>query len=413
MEEYLVHQEDQEIKYTPRESKYCPECNGPTTSFGWCVTCETNFMKGRFPYWSSGNKDIDELIRHTQLHSSQTCDYLEWIPFEAFDMINYIGSGGFGSIYSALWMEGPRLNWDEGLQEWTRTGPIKVALKRFDNSINITSSYVDQIKTHHKCIQSASLAETFGITRDPTSNYMIIMKYYETGNLYQYLDRSNGILSWKDIIDILWRTAEGLEKIHFEGKVHKNVHGGNLLVDGKDVTDTRVSDVGLYGPCYYHETNQIYGVLPYIAPEVLHGENYNTASDIYSFGVIMNILAAGKRPWYNRAHDINLAKDICNGERLEIPEDTPGFYAELMRQCWDNEPEKRPTASYLYKKLNWINLIRDNPNPFDDNYYVSEEKRCKTISQLPKKYTHPEIHPEAYYTSRPLYFPELFKQKKF
>jgi hypothetical protein len=70
---------------------------------------------------------------------------LEWIPFEAFDMVKYIGSGGFSSIYSALWMEGPRLNWDDGLQEWTRTGPIKVALKRLDNSINITSSYVDQV----------------------------------------------------------------------------------------------------------------------------------------------------------------------------------------------------------------------------------------------------------------------------
>ncbi|PKB95828.1 hypothetical protein RhiirA5_507153 [Rhizophagus irregularis] len=69
-----------------------------------------------------------------------------------------------------------------------------------------------------------------------------------------------------------------------------------------------------------------------------------------------------------------------------------------MEQCWDDEPENRPTASYLYKKLNWINLIRDNPNPFDDNYYISEEKRFKIASQLPTIYTHPEIHPEAYYT---------------
>ena len=60
----------------------------------------------------------------------------------------------------------------------------------------------------------------------------------------------------------------------------------------------------------------------------------------------MNTLATGKRPWYNRAHDISLAKDICDGKRLEIPSDTPKFYAELM-QCWDNDPEKRPATSYL------------------------------------------------------------------
>ena len=83
------------------------------------------------------------------------------------------------------------------------------------------------------------MAETFGITKDPTSNYMIVMKYYENGNLYQYLDRSNGILSWTNIIDILWGIAEGLERIHAEGKVQKNLlHGGDLLGDEKSVTNT-------------------------------------------------------------------------------------------------------------------------------------------------------------------------------
>ncbi|EXX68697.1 uncharacterized protein OCT59_008950 [Rhizophagus irregularis] len=398
-------------KFIPKELKDCPECGKPRISFGWCKDCETNSMKQNFLYWTSENKEIDELIRHTQLNASQTCDYLEWIPFEKFEMVKYIGSGGFGSVYSALWMEGPRWNWDDGAQEWARAGPMTVALKRLDNSQKISSSFINQIKTYHKCLQSAPLAETFGITKDPTSNYMIVMKYYENGNLYQYLDRSNGILSWRDMIDILQGVARGLERIHIEGKIHRNLHGGNVLIEDEEIsTDACISDVGLYGPCYYHEnknSGQVYGVLPYIAPEVLRGENYSPASDIYSFGIIMNILANGKRPWYDRAHDHYLAKSICDGERLEIPDDTPKIYAELMQQCWDNEPGNRPTASYLYKKLNWINLIRDNPNPFDDNYYISEEKRFKMASQLLKIYTHPEIHPEAHFTSRPLYFPEF------
>jgi serine/threonine protein kinase len=231
------------------------------------------------------------------------------------------------------------------------------------------------------------------------------MKYYGSGNLYQYLDRHNRILSWKDIIDMLREIAGGLEKIHVEGKIHRNLHGGNLLIENEEnITDARIGDVGLYGPCEYNNSGQIYGVLPYIAPEILRGENYNTASDIYSFGIIMNILATGKRPWHSEAHDISLAKHICDGKRLEIPDDTPKFYAELMQQCWDNEPKKRPTASNLYKKLSWINLILD---PFHDDYYISEVKRCKIISQLPKTYTHPKIHPEAYYTNRLLYFPKL------
>uniref|UniRef100_U9TTA7 Protein kinase domain-containing protein n=1 Tax=Rhizophagus irregularis (strain DAOM 181602 / DAOM 197198 / MUCL 43194) TaxID=747089 RepID=U9TTA7_RHIID len=212
---------------------------------------------------------------------------------------------------------------------------------------------------------------------------------------------------------MLWGIAGGLERIHAEGKIHGNLHGGNLLIEDEKIsTDARIGDVGLHGPCNNENksSNQIYGVLPYVAPEVLRGENYSPASDIYSFGIIMNTLATGKRPWHNRAHDINLAYDICNGERLEIPEDTPNFYSELMQQCWDNDPVKRPTASYLNEKLGeWIILICDDPTPskVSDENSIAEEKRWKMISQLSKKITHPELHPEAYYTSRPLCFREL------
>ncbi|GBC07325.1 hypothetical protein RclHR1_00740008 [Rhizophagus clarus] len=392
-----------------RESENCPDCN-KTTSFGWCISCERIFMKEKFPYWSSENKDIDKLIRYTQLNASQACDYLEWIPFEAFEMVGYIGSGGLSCIYSALWMEGPRQNWNNITQEWTRTGPIKVALKRLNNSLNISSSYVDQFEAYYKCIQSALFAEIFGITKDPTSNYMVVMKYYENGNLYQCLDRFKGTLPWKVIINILQGIAIGLEKIHNKGKIHGNLHGGNLLIEVEEIStdtgdvyiDIRIGDTGLYGPSYNTENknirlNQIYGVLPYVAPEVLRGEDYSTASDIYSFGIIMHTLATGRKPWYNEPHDINLAKNICDSKRLEISEDMPKFYAELMQQCCDNEPKKRPIASLLYKKISWCKLFCD----YDDT------KRYKLLSQLSNTYTHPKIHPEAYYISRLLYFPEL------
>jgi hypothetical protein len=48
-------------------------------------------------------------------------------------MVKYIGKGRFSSVYSVFWMEGPRWIWDDGAQEWTRAGPMSVALKRLDN----------------------------------------------------------------------------------------------------------------------------------------------------------------------------------------------------------------------------------------------------------------------------------------
>ncbi|CAB5381650.1 unnamed protein product [Rhizophagus irregularis] len=137
---------------------------------------------------------------------------------------------------------------------WTN----ECGFERLDDSQNISSSYINQIKTFHKCLQSVSLAGTFGITKDPTSNYMIVIKYYENGNLYQYLDHCNGILSWRDMIDMLWGIAGGLERIHSEGKIHGNLHGGNLLIEDEKVsTDARISDVGLHGPCDNDLNNEL------------------------------------------------------------------------------------------------------------------------------------------------------------
>jgi hypothetical protein len=127
------------------ELKDCPECGKPRISFGWCKECETNYMKENFINWTSGDKKIDQLIQLTQMNATQTCDYLEWIPFEKFEMVKYVGRGDFSCIYSALWLEGPRWVWDDGAQEWTRSGPMHVALKRLDNSQNITTSYIDQV----------------------------------------------------------------------------------------------------------------------------------------------------------------------------------------------------------------------------------------------------------------------------
>ena len=56
----------------------------------------------------------------------------------------------------------------------------------------------------------------------------------------------------------------------------------------------------------------------------LRCDDQSIASNIYiqySFDVVTNTFATGKGPEHDRAHDINLAKDICDGESLEIPND--------------------------------------------------------------------------------------------
>ncbi|CAI2183553.1 17669_t:CDS:2, partial [Funneliformis geosporum] len=130
-----------------------------------------------------------------------------------------------------------------------------------------------------------------------------------------------------------------------EGYCHKDFHSGNILLDK---TFPYVSDFGLTGPADKQISNdKIYGVLPYIAPEVLNGGTYTLASDIYSFGVIMTELSTGNPPFYDRKHDVSLALYICNGLRTEFGKGTPEVYKKLAYRCMNANPNQRPTAEEL------------------------------------------------------------------
>ena len=136
-----------ELKSTSKLSfGKCLECRKERISVGWCKDCEINALKENFINWTSGNLKIDNFIKHTQLNAAGSMDYLEYIDFEQFDLIENINkSGAFSTIYSAIWLEGPRWIWDEDAEQWTRNGPIKVALKRLSNSQIISDEYLKQV----------------------------------------------------------------------------------------------------------------------------------------------------------------------------------------------------------------------------------------------------------------------------
>ncbi|CAG8544483.1 20950_t:CDS:2 [Gigaspora rosea] len=145
----------------------CPEC-GRIRLSGWCNPCEFRWMNSTFS--KSGNKYIDLLILQTQKNATRTCDYLEFIDFNNIEGFEYVAKGGFGSVYEGYWMEGPRWVWDEVSAAWCRNGPTK-------------------LETYHRCLQSGSMADCFGITRDETGCFMFVMRYYENGNIYDYLEK--------------------------------------------------------------------------------------------------------------------------------------------------------------------------------------------------------------------------------
>ena len=99
------------------------------------------------------------------------------------------------------------------------------------------------------------------------------LKYCKNGNLRNYLNISKNYIDYKSKIKYLNYIARGLLDIHNAGIVHKDFHSGNIL-HGRN--DPFISDLGMSQPANKNKEQLvkeggIYGVLPYMAPEVLRG----------------------------------------------------------------------------------------------------------------------------------------------
>jgi len=177
------------------------------------------------------------------------------------------------------------------------------------------------------------------------------MRYAENGSLRKNLQN---IVKDKWVVKLrrLQEIIIGLEKIHQQNLVHCDFHHGNILYQRYKLS---VSDLGLCKPIKYFEStfkkNDIYGVLPFVAPEILRGKPYTPASDIYSFSMIMWEFTSGFPPFDDIEHGFQLSLNICKGERPKIIENTPQCYIDLMKKCWDENPLKRPDAFELRKLL--------------------------------------------------------------
>jgi serine/threonine protein kinase len=165
-----------------------------------------------------------------------------------------------------------------------------------------------------------------------------------------------------------------------------------------------------------YKDSDIYGVLPYMAPEVLRRKPYTPASDIYSFSMIMWEFTSGIPPFKHKAHDCHFVLNICNGERPEIIENTPKCYIDLMEKCWDSEPSNRPTIIILENILSeWIRCINEYYKVNSDENYIFQVSKIdnqlkddmlefvKANKALVQKQVNTSIiqsHSQAYYKSR-------------
>ncbi|GES87604.1 kinase-like domain-containing protein [Rhizophagus clarus] len=386
-------------------------CYDPDNYKFWCKECVPRcIIEG----WTSGNDDVDNFIKDTIYNVSHNFEdpfFLEWVPFDRFENMKQIGEGGFAKVYSATWIDGKAVYYKQDDGSWIKKEPepIEVALKRLNGSQNMSSDFLNELKTcwNFYIKSHAVCLKLYGITRDPkTKEFIMIMQFADEGNLRSILSSNFNNISWHDKIKYLCQSAIDLKNLHSMGFFHKDFHSGNILnLDN----ESYISDFGLSGPSNEQKSdNKIYGVLPYIAPEVLNGEPYTLCSDIYSFGVVMAELSSGKPSFHNRKHDTSLALDICNGLRPEFGKGTPEIYKKLAHRCMNANPNQRPAANELQGILgNWWGY-KDNEKY---GYKAKEVEAAfdEADKEIPNILTSYEKNSDAIYTSRAFTFKNLSK----
>ncbi|RIA82838.1 kinase-like domain-containing protein [Glomus cerebriforme] len=181
------------------------------------------------------------------------------------------------------------------------------------------TSFLSEIFNNKLVDDYSDIVPCYGISQDPkTKDYLMVMKYVEGG----------------------------LSAIHEEGLVHCDFHAGNIL---NDHFESYITDLGMSKPAYSQpEEGKIYGVLPYVAPEVLCGKKYIPESDIYSFGIIMYEVISGLSPYYNIniPHDYYLAVKICQGLRPKFQIKIPQLLEDLIKQYTEFTRQLQATEQY-------------------------------------------------------------------
>ncbi|POG65161.1 kinase-like domain-containing protein [Rhizophagus irregularis DAOM 181602=DAOM 197198] len=254
----------------------------------------------------------------------------------------------------------------------------------------------------------------------------MVFEYAEGGSFDNYLDKNYESFDWFNGLKVLTNIINGLSEIHQKQMVHRDFHIGNILITKQEILNdfhiysshennndndnnynACISDMGLCRKIDDIDEASIYGVMPYVAPEVLRGKPYTQAADIYSFGMVMHFVAAGRQPFDDCAHDQVLVLNICNGIRPEINEKiAPKCYIDLMKRCWDLNPENRPNSIEVKEIIELFYNSLDQKFKKNKQHYEIEEQFKKTQEYRKenllsiKNNNKSTTHVQAIYTSR-------------
>ncbi|KAE8663501.1 CXC domain-containing TSO1-like protein 1 [Hibiscus syriacus] len=294
----------------------------------------------------------------------------EWeIDLAKLDLGNAIAHGTYGTVYRATYdnqdVAVKLLDWGEdGIATTAETAALRasfqqeVAVWHKLNHPNVTKFIGASMGTSNLKVPSKTpSAESQNPL--PSKACCVVVEYLPGGTLKQYLIRNRRKkLAFKVVVQLALDLSRGLSYLHSRKIVHRDVKTENMLLDAHrnlKIADFGVARVEAQNP---RDMTGETGTLGYMAPEVLDGKPYNRRCDVYSFGICLWEIYCCDMPYPDLSFADVSSAVVRQNLRPDIPRCCPSSLANIMRKCWDANPEKRPEMGEVVRMLEAVNTSR-------------------------------------------------------
>jgi serine/threonine protein kinase len=258
-----------------------------------------------------------------------------------YNILEKLGEGGMGVVYKA---QDTKLN---------RFVALKFLPDRVNRSEGDKARFMQEAQAAAS-LNHANICTIFGV-EEIESKMFIAMEYVEGGTLRDKIAGAmhaspkglGGQLSAPtvdDAINIAVQIGDALQEAHSKGIVHRDIKADNIMLTSKG--QAKVMDFGLAklkGAMKLTRTSSTVGTLGYMAPEQIQGAEADQRSDIFSFGVLLFEMLAGRLP-FRGEHEAAMMYSILNEEPQSIEHFVPDvspLVTNLIQRCLEKDPADR------------------------------------------------------------------------
>lgn len=271
-----------------------------------------------------------------------------------FEILSIVGRGSKSVVYHAKHITAPH-------QE--------VALKVLLNSEDDTVPQTEKMRKEALAMVSSNHRYVIKLNDFHSVDNLsyISMELAPLGDLRKFADKSGGQLSLELIESFLLQAAEALHNVHKNGIIHRDIKPENILVASE--REIRLGDFGLAllpgETATKHEIESGVGTFDYMAPEILEGQSYTQASDIYSLGVTFYEMVAGRNPFAGRslAQQLDLRRDDRIPALRTLSPDAPEYLTSAITQAISFDSTKRFSSAKELLQTILVNKQRARSAP--------------------------------------------------